>query len=436
MSSAFFNGVARSRAAASADAAVIAQDLSGTITSWNRAAEQIFGHSAAEAVGQSIRLIVPPELEREQDEMPRRIEAGGSLDPYYTVRLRKDGVRVDVSLTVSPPAMSGGDVVVGYLPAGIDGRRQERADAALLKAGALQRAILDSASFSSIATDANGVIQIFNVGAERMLGYAAADVVNRITPADISDPQEVIARARSLSAELSTPITPGFEALVFKASRGIEDIYELTYIRKDGSRFPAVVSVTALRDAHDTIIGYLLIGTDNTTRKPAEQALRLAAIVDSTDDGIISKDLDGTITSWNRAAERMFGFSASEIVGRSIRCLIPDHLQGEEDHVQARIRRGERVEHYETVRRRKDGVVIPVSLSVSPIRNVEGTVIGASKIGRDISERKRAAAGRRRLQPSIAGLVSKNAGGSHALVQELQRRLPLAASMAKAADGA
>jgi signal transduction histidine kinase/AmiR/NasT family two-component response regulator len=148
----------------------------------------------------------------------------------------------------------------------MEGRRQE----SLLKTGALQNAILTSANFSSIATDAEGVIQIFNVGAERMLGYTAAEVMNKITPADISDPQELIARAKALSVELATPITPGFEALVFKASRGIEDIYELTYIRKDGSRFGAVVSVTALRDAQDTIIGYLLIGTDNTARQRVE----------------------------------------------------------------------------------------------------------------------------------------------------------------------
>lgn len=140
----------------------------------------------------------------------------------------------------------------------------------LLKTAALQNAIFNSANFSCIATDAKGVIQIFSVGAEHMLGYAAADVLNRITPADISDPQEVIARAAALSVELSTPILPGFEALVFKASRGIEDIYELTYIRKDGSRLPAVVSVTALRDEKDVIIGYLLIGTDNTVRKQIE----------------------------------------------------------------------------------------------------------------------------------------------------------------------
>jgi PAS domain-containing protein len=133
----------------------------------------------------------------------------------------------------------------------LDNRAARQADA-LLTTGALQSAIFNSANFSSIATDAAGVIQIFNVGAERMLGYTADEVMNRVTPADLSDPQEVVARAKALSVELGTTITPGFDALVFKASRGIEDIYELTLIRKDGSRFPAVVSVTALRDAAET----------------------------------------------------------------------------------------------------------------------------------------------------------------------------------------
>ena len=130
---------------------------------------------------------------------------------------------------------------------GTDSTAHKQAEQALLQAGALQNAIFNSANFSSIATDAKGVIQIFNVGAERMLGYTAAEVMNKITPADISDPQELIARAKALSVELGTSITPGFEALVFKASRGIEDIYELTYIRKDGSRFPAVLSVPISR---------------------------------------------------------------------------------------------------------------------------------------------------------------------------------------------
>src|SRR5881392_476306 len=199
----------------------------------------------------------------------------------------------------------------------LEGRGTE----ALLTTGALQTAIFNSANFSSIATDAKGVIQIFNVGAERMLGYSAADVMNKITPADISDPQEVIARAKALSVELATPITPGFEALVFKASRGIEDIYELTYIRKDGSRFPAVVSVTALRDDLGGIIGYLLIGTDNTARKQAEEALLKAgalqnAIFNSANFSSIATDEKGVVQIFNVGAERMLGYAAVEVMNK------------------------------------------------------------------------------------------------------------------------
>jgi PAS domain S-box-containing protein len=145
-----------------------------------------------------------------------------------------------------------------------------------VKAGALQGAILTSPHFSIIATDERGIIQLFNVGAERMLGYAAGEVVNRISPSDIHDPEEVAERARALTLELGTPIAPGFEALAYKASRDIEDIYELTYICKDGSRFPAIVSVTPLRSDDANLIGYLLIGTDNSARKHSELALKEA----------------------------------------------------------------------------------------------------------------------------------------------------------------
>ena len=204
---------------------------------------------------------------------------------------------------------------------------RKQAEEVLLKAGALQKAIFNSANFSSIATDAKGVIQVFNVGAERMLGYTAAEVINTITPADISDPQELIARAKGLSVELGTPITPGFEALVFKASRGIEDIYELTYIRQDGSRFPAVVSVTALRDAQDAIIGYLLIGTDNTARKLVEaeqkkldQRLRdqqfyTRSLIESNIDALMTTDPSGIITDVNRQMEALTGCTRDELIG-------------------------------------------------------------------------------------------------------------------------
>jgi len=160
--------------------------------------------------------------------------------------------------------------------AGSTGTFEAQRQEALLKTGALQNAIVTSENFSIIATDEKGIIQLFNIGAERMLGYMADEVVNQISPSDIHDPMEVMARAGALSLELGTLVEPGFDALAYKASRGIEDIYELTYIRKDGSRFPAVVSVTALRDDDGKIIGYLLIGTDNSVRKRVEVELNQA----------------------------------------------------------------------------------------------------------------------------------------------------------------
>ena len=156
-------------------------------------------------------------------------------------------------------------------PAAPDGRN---AAAPLLKAEILQHAVSNSVHFYSIATDARGVIQIFSAGAERMFGYRAEEVVNRATPDSISDRAELVARASALSSEWQTPIQPGFDALVFKASRGIEDLYQLTYIRKDGSRLPAIVSVTALRDPQGGLIGYLLFGTDDTARKRVELTLQ------------------------------------------------------------------------------------------------------------------------------------------------------------------
>src|SRR3954469_5338429 len=218
-------------------------------------------------------------------------------------------------------------IVPARIPEALDANLETRTAEALLRTGALQSAIFNSANFSSIATDSSGVIQIFNVGAERMLGYSAADVVNKITPADISDPREVIARAESLSTELGTPITPGFEALVFKASRGIEDIYELTYIRKDGSRFSAVVSVTALRDVEGVIIGYLLIGTDNTARKQIEdermkldQRLRdqhfyTRSLLESNIDALMTTDPRGIITDVNKQMEALTGCTRDELIG-------------------------------------------------------------------------------------------------------------------------
>ena len=273
-------------------------------------------------------------------------------------------------------------------------RQQE----ALLKAGVLQSAIFNSANFSSIATDAKGVIQIFNVGAERMLGYAAAEVVNKFTPAEISDPVEIIVRAKALSQELGTTIAPGFEALVFKASREIEDIYELTYIRKDGSRFPAVVSVTALRDDRDAIIGYLLIGTDNTARKQVEaeqkkldQRLRdhqfyTRSLIESHMDALVITDPLGIITDANKQMEALTGCTRDELIGAPFRDYFTDPERAE-----AAIKlvlREKRITDYELAARDRNGKTTDVSYNATTFYDRDRVLQGVFAAARDVTERQ------------------------------------------------
>lgn len=286
-----------------------------------------------------------------------------------------------------------------------------------LKTGALQYAILNSANFSSIATDEKGVIQIFNIGAERMLGYQAADVLNRLTPADISDPLEVVARAGILSTELNTEIAPGFEALVFKASRGIEDIYELTYIRKDGTRLPAIVSVTALRDEQNAIIGFLLIGTDNTARKEAElerQRLldiqdemhkqlqqtnitlqiseeRLAVTLNSIGDAVIATDAGARVTLLNPLAEKLTGWTMVEALGRPVDEVF--QIINQETRQRVAIPVKETLAHgtlqgmaNHTIVIARHGNECAIADSCAPIRDRDGHVIGAVLVFRDVSE--------------------------------------------------
>ncbi len=421
----------------SANFSSIATDAKGVIQIFNVGAERMLGYTAAEVTNS----ITPAEISDPQEVIARAKalsqELGTSIAPgfdalvfkasrgiediYELTYIRKDGSRFPAVVSVTA-LRDAEKVIIGYLLIGTDNTARKQAEEALLKAGALQSAIFNSANFSSIATDAKGVIQIFNVGAERMLGYTAAEVTNSITPAEISDPQEVIARAIALSQELGTPIAPGFEALVFKASRGIEDIYELTYIRKDGSRFPAVVSVTALRDAEKVIIGYLLIGTDNTARKQAEEALLKAgalqsAIFNSANFSSIATDAKGVIQIFNVGAERMLGYAAAEVLNSITPAEISDPQEviarakalsrelgtpiapGFEALVFKASRGIEDI--YELTYIRKDGSRFPAVVSVTALRDAEKVIIGYLLIGTDNTARKQVEAEQKKLDQRL-----------------------------------
>ena len=396
----------------SANFSSIATDATGVIQIFNVGAERMLGYAAADVMNK----ITPADISDPQELIARAktlsVELGTPIAPgfealvfkasrgiediYELTYIRKDRSRFPavVSVTALRDAQ---DAIIGYLLIGTDNTARKQAEEALLKAGALQSAIFNSANFSSIATDAAGVIQIFNVGAERMLGYDAADVMNKITPADISDPEEVVARAKALSVELSTPITPGFEALVFKASRGIEDIYELTYIRKDGSRFPAVVSVTALRDAQNNIIGYLLIGTDNTARKRVEAEQRVLdqrlrdqqfytrSLIESNIDAIMTTDPAGIITDVNKQMEVLTGCTRDELIGAPFKDCFTDPEKAETGI--KLVLSEKKVTNFELTVRARDGKETAVSYNATTFYDRGRKLQGVFAAARDVTER-------------------------------------------------
>lgn len=397
----------------SANFSIIATDAKGVIQLFNVGAERMLGYTASEVLNK----ITPAEISDSHEviaraqslslELATPIAPGfealvfkasrGIEDIYELTYIRKDSSRFPAVVSVTALRDMQSDII-GYLLIGTDNTARKQAEDALLRAGALQNAIFNSANFSSIATDAKGVIQIFNVGAERMLGYSAAEVLDKITPADISDPLEVIARAKTLSLELATTITPGFEALVFKASRGIEDIYELTYIRKDGSRFPAVVSVTALRDDQDIIIGYLLIGTDNTARKQVEeeqkkldQRLRdqqfyTRSLIESNIDALMTTDPYGIITDVNKQMEALTGCTRDELIGAPFKNYFTDPERAEAGI--KLVLSEKKVTNYELTARARSGKETVVSYNATTFYNRDRKLQGVFAAARDVTELK------------------------------------------------
>jgi len=369
----------------------------GQISSINLTGAALFGEDRKNLLQRRFeRLIAPADHDRWQRHFIRVMQQGDKQICELALQ-RSDGTlfnaRLDSLLVLDDDAAPLLRVTLTDITA------RMRAEEAVLKAGALQSAIFNSANFSSIATDAQGVIQIFNVGAERMLGYTADEVLNKITPADISDPLEIIVRAKALSVENGTLITPGFEALVFKASRGIEDIYELTYIRKDSTRFPAVVSVTALRDAQGSIIGYLLIGTDNTARKQIEaeqkqldQRLRdqqfyTRSLIESNMDALMATDPSGIITDVNKQMEALTGCTRDELIGAPFKNYFTDPERAEA--AINRVLDEKKISNYELTVRSMDGKETVVSYNAATFHDRNRRLQGVFAAARDVTERKR-----------------------------------------------
>ena len=246
-------------------------------------------------------------------------------------------------------------------------------------------AIVESSNDAIISKDLDGIIRSWNRAAERIFGYTAEEVIGKpvtilAVPERVDEIPHVLDRIR----------------------RGERlDHYETKRRTKDGRVLTISLTVSPIRDASGAIIGASKIARDITGYKRAMQLQEeLAAVVESSADAIITKDLDGIIRSWNQGAERIFGYTAEEIIGKPVAILAAPERRDEIPNIIGRIRNGERIDHYETKRRAKDGRILSISLSVSPIRDASGTIIGASKIARDITERVHAEeALARRMQP-------------------------------------
>jgi PAS domain S-box-containing protein len=363
----------------------------------NTAFADMLGLTIEELMNLGFAPITHPDDVVRTEECFQRIATGEISSFQLEKRYRhKNGhyIWVDMSTTLIRDSL---EKPLYFITSALNITKRKLAEEELKKTSALQTAIFTSANFSSIATDAKGVIQIFNVGAERMLGYEASEVVNKITPANISDPQELIARASELSLELGTTILPGFEALVFKAARGIEDIYELTYVRKDGSRFPAVVSVTALRDTDETIIGYLLIGTDNTIRKQIEeeqkqlgQRLRdqqfyTRSLFEANIDALITTDPSGIITDVNNQMEELTGRTRDELIGVPYKNCFTDQARAETGT--KLVLSNKKITNYELIALARDGKETVVSCNATTFYDRDRKLQGMFASARDITER-------------------------------------------------
>ena len=351
--------------------ALVGMDQSGVIRFVNRQTESLFGYDRDDLVGQPIETLVPEYLwqiytEHRDDYFSDPRTRSSGLDLELSGR-HHDGSEFPVNISLSH--IDTGDVLlVVTAVSDVTSRRKAVQNAQLIAA------IVESSDDAIIGSTLNGVITSWNPSAERMYGYSSMEIIGRSLrvlahPGKADQVYAVLARTR--------------------AGEVVEHL-EINHVRKDGKIFPVSVTVAPIRNEDGVIVGSSAVARDVTEQRQAlAAARRLAAIVEYSNDAILSADLDGTVTSWNAAAERMYGYSGEEIVGKSLSLLIPEDRTDEFTAASARIKAGQHIERRDTIRVRKDGGEIPVSVSVSPIRDEDGAIVGASVIHQDITERNR-----------------------------------------------
>lgn len=372
---------------ASTDDTIISKTLEGIITSWNPAAERMFGYSESEAVGKHISLIIPVERLDEEAFIIDQISMGLKIDHFETVRRAKNGTLIPISLTISPIRNAEGEII-GASKIARDISAQQKAD----EMQAMLAAIVNSSDDAIISKTLRGIITSWNPAAERLFGYTAKEAVGQhislIIPQDrLSEEDMIIGN-----------ITQGKKI----------DHFETVRKTKDGREIPISVTVSPVLNSKGQIIGASKVARDISDRRQAtEKQGVLAAIVGTSDDTILSKTLDGIITSWNRSAERMFGYSEAEAIGQHISLIIPPDRLEEETYIIGEVSKGNKVDHFQTLRKTKNGSLVPISLSVSPVMDDQGNIIGASKIARDISGEQLAQQEMARLYAQLKDLNAK-----------------------------